>query len=186
MRVTRQGGARQAVVASAACWPSLSGFPRGGDRPTTTSPSWIRIEDELRVLDYYDPGALHNPDPAPASRNGPHSVHRATGIGPPPALDRVREMLAGAGRAGAHPGPYPLFAPDPRYNSTPRLFESSSEKTRFEVSAGAERVGENQGSESHLLSGSGFHGRLALVSIAARLSALHRGPHRHAGGSAKR
>ncbi len=121
------------------------------------------IQDELRLLDLYDSGALQGRIRLPHLNTLPQQSIELQGIGaPPPPLDRVREIslarierLLGRDRS-------PLFAPHPRYSSTPRLYESSSEQTLFEVSVGAEGVAQNTGGESHLASGSGVHGRLAL------------------------
>src|SRR2546426_10790632 len=135
MRGTRQGSARRAVVGVgcmlALATGSLPAAATPYDNITVVDP----IEDELRVLDLYDSGALNNRIRLPHLGTRPLQFIELQGNGPPPPrLDRVREIslarverLLGRDRS-------PLFAPHPRYDSTPRLFESNIEQTRFEVS----------------------------------------------------
>src|SRR5206468_1284456 len=61
----------------------------------------------------------------------------------------------------------PLFAPHALYGSTPRLYESSSERTVLQISAGAEGRGEWQDGGSRLVSGSGFPRRRSPASPSA-------------------
>ena len=121
------------------------------------------IESELRILDLFDSGPLHNRIRLPHLATRPLQVIELQGIGAAPiepdlirgiSLARIERTL-GRDRS-------PLFSPHYLYTSTPRLFESNSEKTLLEISLGAEgRVlhDENGWTAS---SGSGLHGRLAL------------------------
>ena len=121
------------------------------------------VEDELRILDMYPAQALQNRIRLPHLDSRPLQLIEMQGVGPAPEHpDRVLAIsLARIERAFGRDRS-PLFAPHYRYESTPRLFESSSEKTRFEVSTGVEGVGTKADGHSAFASGSGFQGRIAL------------------------
>ena len=139
-----------------------------GAKPATATPYdniavGDPIEDELRILDLFDASALQNRIRLPHLDTRPLQSIELQGIGTAPAaLGRVLEIALARIERQLGRDRSPLFGPDSRYDSTPRLFESSIDKTRFELSVGLEGVNRFTGSDSKLLSGSGFQGRIAL------------------------
>src|SRR5262245_45826647 len=167
MRGTRQGGARLKLVGVGRMLTLALALALGSGRAAATPYDNINvvdpIEDEIRILDYYDSRLLHNRIRLPHLDTRPHQLIELQGIGAPPVSPgRVLEISLARIERRLGRDRSPLFAPHPRYEATPRLFESSLEKTRFEVSMGAEGVLENDGGSGHVVSGSGVQGRLAL------------------------
>ena len=121
------------------------------------------IESELRILDLFDSAPLHNRIRLPTSRPDRSRSSSSRGSGPPQSSpDLIRgislariERTLGRDRS-------PLFSPHYLYTSTPRLFESGSEKTLLEISLGAEGRVLHDEDDWTAASGSGLHGRLAL------------------------
>ena len=163
MRVTRQGSARLARAGIGCLLALMIGSNRALATPYDNIPVGDPIEDELRILDLYDSGTLHNRLRLPHLGTRPLQSIELQGIGAPPeSLGRVRDIAEARVERQLGRDRSPLFGPHSRYDSTPRLFESSSEKTRFEVSTGIEGAAERGVSGSHIVSGSGFQGRIAL------------------------
>jgi hypothetical protein len=121
------------------------------------------IESEIRVLDLLGPGPLQNRIRLPHLHTRPLQSIELQGIGiAPTELDVVRgisiarlERVLGRDRS-------PLFGPHYEFGSTPRLFESNANREHLEISVGAEGLAQREEGDSHLASGSGFHGRIAL------------------------
>ncbi len=137
----------------------------GGARatPYDNIPVGDPIEAELRILDLFESPPLHRRLRLPHLDTRPLQWIELQGLGRPIEFpDPVRAVsIARIERAlGRDRGP--LFGPDLHYTATPRLFESNSGKTLFQVSAGVEGRVERREGDTQLISGSGFHGRVAL------------------------
>jgi hypothetical protein len=167
MRGTRQGSARLAAVSVGRMLTLTLALALGSGRAAATPFDNVTvvdpIEDEIRILDYYNSRLLHNRIRLPHLNTRPLQLIELQGIGEPPVEPgRVLEISLARIERRMGRDRSPLFAPNPRFDATPRLFESSLEKTRFEVSIGAEGVAENAWGTSHVISGSGVSGRVAL------------------------
>ncbi len=121
------------------------------------------IEDELRILDLYPSATLQGRIRLPHLNTRPLQAIELQGIGPAPealpatesiSLARLERVL-GRDRS-------PLFGPHPRYESTPRLFDSGSSRTSLQISMGVEGTDQLHDHTSRLVSGSGVGGRIAL------------------------
>src|SRR2546426_1057557 len=121
------------------------------------------IESELRVLDLFDSRPLQDRIRLPHLGTRPLQAIELEGLGAPPeetnaalAISLARlERVLGRDRA-------PLFAPHPRYASTPRFLDYGSESQLLQASAGIEGTGTADRDSSRFVSGSGFHGRVAV------------------------
>ena len=121
------------------------------------------IESELRILDLFDSRSLEGRFRLPHLHSRPLQYIELQGLGQPlQQPDPVRAVAFARIERALGRNRSPLFWPHDRYGSTPWLFESSSEKTQLEISAGAEGRGEREEGSAHLASGSGFHGRIGL------------------------
>ena len=98
-----------------------------GAKPATATPYdniavGDPIEDELRILDLFDPSALQNRIRLPHLDTRPLQSIELQGIGTAPAaLGRVREISLARIERQLGRDRSPLFGPDSRYDSTPRL-----------------------------------------------------------------
>ncbi len=151
-------------MAAIGCLLALSfGAKPARATPYDNIPVGDPISDELRILDLYDSSALQNRIRLPHLDTQPLQSIELQGIGTTPAtLGRVRDISLARIERQLGRDRSPLFGPDSRYESTPRLYESSIERTRFEVSVGLEGVDRLNGTQTKLISGSGFQGRIAL------------------------
>jgi len=121
------------------------------------------IEQEIRILDLFDSQQLHGRIRLPHLGTLPLQPIELEGLGQP--FDDVNPVTGiGVARLERALGRdrSPLFAPHPTYTSTPRLFDSSSEKTLLQISTTVEGRAEREEGDSHITSGSGLHGRIAL------------------------
>ena len=163
MLAPRLGSARRVVLGIGCLLALTVASNRAAATPYDNIAVGDPIEDELRILDLFDSGSLDNRIRLPHLDTRPLQSIELQGIGRWPANpDRVREISLARLERVLGRDRSPLFGPHERYGSTPRLFESSIEKTRFEVSVGIEGRAQSQDRVSRLDSGSGFEGRLAL------------------------
>lgn len=121
------------------------------------------IEDELRILDLFPSAALQGRLRLPHLSTRPLQSIELQGIGPPPeSLDVVRSIAVARVERALGRDRSPLFGPHPRYDATPRVFDSNSSRTLLQISMGVEGTAERSDDNTHLISGSGVHGRIAL------------------------
>jgi hypothetical protein len=121
------------------------------------------LEPELRVLDLFSSDSLNGRIRLPRLGTRPLQLLELQGIGAPPEIPSIPVgiSLARLERAlGRDRGP--LFAPHPRYGSTPRLLDLSAEGSMIQLSAGVEGAGLVDEKRTELASGSGVHGRVAI------------------------
>jgi hypothetical protein len=153
---------RAALICGAAGLCAVAAGPAAAT-PYDNIPVADPIEQEIRILDLFDSRGLHGRIRLPHLATLPLQPIELQGLGQPYddvnpvtgiALARLERVL-GRDRS-------PLFAPHPTYTSTPRLFDSSSEKTLLQVSTTIEGLAEREEGDSHIASGSGFHGRIGL------------------------
>jgi hypothetical protein len=121
------------------------------------------VEQELRILDLFSSDSLKGRLRLPRLDMRPLQYLEIQGIGAPPespaipiatSIARIERVL------GRERGP--LFAPHPRYGSTPRLLDLSAEQSLVQLSAGIEGTGQLTEHDSRFASGSGLHGRVAV------------------------
>lgn len=122
------------------------------------------IETELRLLDILGPAGPDGRILRPHLGLRPLQRFELQGRGTPPESPDAARAISFArleralGRDAAS-----WFAPDPRWRSTPRLFEAtSSEDQRLELSAAAEGSAVADTGEVRFASGSGLHARLGV------------------------
>src|SRR5437867_943096 len=163
MRRRHCGFARRAAL-TVTCLVGLAlpGDPAGAT-PYDNLPVGDPLESELRILDLFDSRPLQNRIRLPHLNTRPLQMVELQGIGAAPdSTDPVRRISIVRIERALGRDRSPLFAPHPEFGSTPRLFESSTDKTLLQISAGVEGLAEREEGTSHFGSGSGFHGRIGL------------------------
>lgn len=121
------------------------------------------IQQELRILDLYSSDSLAGRIRLPRLNTQPLQLIELQGIGAPPDRPAVAQRVSMARLErylGRDRGP--LFAPHPRYGSTPRVLDLSAEESLVQLSAGVEGAGLASEGHTQFATGSGIHGRFAI------------------------